>query len=143
MADILLDLPIRAGPERLFDAVTTPAGLDQWWTLQSSGERRVGAEYRLCFGPDYDWRAKVIRCAPVTDFEFEMSAADSDWVGTRVGFRLTPRGDVTWLRFHHLGWKMPNEHYRISCHCWAMYLRVLRRYLEHGETVPYQSRLDA
>jgi hypothetical protein len=72
-----------------------------------------------------------------------MSAADSDWVGTRVGFRLTPRGDVTWLRFHPLGWKMPNEHYRISCHCWAMYLRVLRRYLEHGETVPYQSRLDA
>ena len=24
----------------------------------------------------------------------------------------------------------------------AMYLRILRRYLEHGECVPYEDRLD-
>ncbi len=34
------------------------------------------------------------------------------------------------------------EHYRISCYCWAMYLRILKRYLEHGETVQYARRLD-
>ncbi|MCH8956850.1 SRPBCC domain-containing protein, partial [candidate division KSB1 bacterium] len=35
-----------------------------------------------------------------------------------------------------------NEHYRVSCYCWAMYLRLLKRYVEHGETVPYEDRLD-
>jgi hypothetical protein len=35
-----------------------------------------------------------------------------------------------------------SEHYRISCYCWAMYLRILKRYLEHGEQVPYAKRLD-
>jgi hypothetical protein len=25
---------------------------------------------------------------------------------------------------------------------WAMYLRVLKRHLEHGESVPYERRLD-
>ena len=38
---------------------------------------------------------------------------------------------------------MANEHWRISCYCWAMYLRLIRRYLEYGETIPYESRLDA
>jgi hypothetical protein len=38
---------------------------------------------------------------------------------------------------------MANEHWRISCYWWAMYLRVLRRYLEHGESVAYEDRLDA
>jgi len=31
----------------------------------------------------------------------------------------------------------------VSCYCWAMYLRIMRRYLEHGESVPYERRLDA
>jgi hypothetical protein len=44
--------------------------------------------------------------------------------------------------FRHTGWAEPNEHFRISNHCWAMYLRILRRYLEYGEIVPYEQRLD-
>jgi len=27
-------------------------------------------------------------------------------------------------------------------HCWAMYLRILGRHLEHGESVPFEKRLD-
>jgi uncharacterized protein YndB with AHSA1/START domain len=76
MPDILHDFPIKAGPSRVFHAVSAPADLDQWWTVKSAGEPRLGAE-----------------C--------------------------------------------------VSCYCWAMYLRVLRRYLEHGERVPYEGRLDA
>jgi hypothetical protein len=72
-----------------------------------------------------------------------MTAADADWNGTRVGFRLEDKAGTTWVRFYHRGWPSPNEHYRVSCHCWALYLRLLRRDLEHGEFVPYESRLDA
>jgi len=31
----------------------------------------------------------------------------------------------------------------ISSFCWAMDLRILRRHLEHGESVPRERRLDA
>lgn len=71
-----------------------------------------------------------------------MLRADADWTGTRVGFRLESRPPGTWVRFWHTGWQDANEHYRISCHCWAMYLRILRRYLDHGESVPYERRLE-
>jgi uncharacterized protein YndB with AHSA1/START domain len=143
MADILHDFPIDAPPGRVFSAVSTPQGLDTWWTKRSAGEPREGTVYELWFGPGYDWRGRVTRYLPDADFELEIVQADSDWLGTRVGVRLEPRAGGTWVRFYHTGWPSANEHYRTSCNCWALYLRVLRRSLEHGEFVAYEDRLDA
>ena len=142
MADIFHDFPIKAPVQRVFDLVSTPAGLDNWWAESSRGTPGADAIYDLGFGPEYQWRARVTRYAPESDFELEFITADDDWTGTRVGFHLEPRGDATWMQFRHTGWPSTNEHYRISCNCWALYLRVLRRFLEHGETVPYEQRLD-
>jgi uncharacterized protein YndB with AHSA1/START domain len=142
MPDILHDFPIKSPPARVFQAVSTPGGLDAWWTDRSSGNPVEGAEYELWFGPEYDWRARVTRCVPDSEFELQMVRADNDWIDTRVGFRLETRAGGTWVRFYHAGWPVANEHYRISNNCWAMYLRILRRHLEHGESVPYESRLD-
>ena len=142
MADIYHDFPIRASLERVYEAVSTPRGLDSWWTRRSSGQPEEGAEFELWFGPEYDWRARVTRVVSPSEFELQMTKADSDWLGTRVGFRLDGLVDTTQVRFYHTGWPTPNEHWRVSCFCWAMYLRVLRRHLEHGEDVPYEMRLD-
>jgi uncharacterized protein YndB with AHSA1/START domain len=141
MADILHDLPINVPVDSVFEAVSTPNGLDAWWTLQSEGVPHLNEEYVLGFGPEHDWRARVTRCVPSSEFELEITRADSDWTGTRVGFRLQPRDGQTWLQFSHTGWQTPNEHFRVSCNCWALYLRVLRRFLEYGEKVPYDDRL--
>ena len=143
MADRYHHFPIKASLQEVFQAVSTPEGLDTWWTKRSSGKPVEGAEYELWFGPEYDWRAVVSRCVPGTEFEFEIISAQEDWQGTRVGFLLDDKEGVTQVRFHHLGWPAANEHYRGSCYCWAMYLRLLKRYVEHGETVPYEDRLDA
>ncbi len=142
MPDIVHDFPIKASVSRVFRAVSTPAELDLWWTARSAGEPRLGAPYELWFGPEHDWRARVTRYKCDADFELELTRADTEWVGTLVGFDLTAKGGATQVRFHHLGWPAATEHYRGSCYCWAMYLRVLRRYLEHGESVPYERRLD-
>lgn len=64
MADIFHDFPIRAEAGRVFEAVSTPDGLDRWWTKRSSGEPAEGAEYQLGFGPDHDWLARLRRVAP-------------------------------------------------------------------------------
>ena len=142
MADIFHDLPINASLDRVFQAISTPQGLDCWWTKRSDGKPHVGAEYELSFGPGFEWRAIVTRCVPNSEFEMEILHADGDWIGTVVSLKLEERNDVTWIRFCHTGWPKLNEHYKISCNCWAMYLRILRRYLEHGEEVPYERRLD-
>lgn len=142
MADILFDFPIKADVVTVFACVTTPAGLDEWWTLRSSGEPLLGAEYQLHFGPDYDWRARVTRLVPDDVFELTMTSATPDWLGTRVAVKVTPHGDRTMVSFSHSGWREADEHFRITACCWAMYLRILRRFIEHGERVPYAERLD-
>jgi uncharacterized protein YndB with AHSA1/START domain len=143
MPDILHDFPIAASPSEVFDAVSTPAGLDTWWTLRSSGTPCVGQDFQLDFGPGYVWRARVSECRPNECFELKMTDAMPDWLGSTVRFDLSDSiGGGTQLRFAHRGWSDESEHFRISSFCWAMYLRIMRRQLEHGEAVPYEERLE-
>lgn len=143
MADIFHHFPIKASSQTIFQAISTPTGLDAWWTVRSSGEPGIGAVYELCFGPEYDWRAEVSRCVPNSEFELEITGAMEGWLGTHVGFSLEEQQGVTQVRFHHTGWPEASEHFRVSNYCWAAYLRLLRRYVELGEVVPYEDRLDA
>ena len=143
MPDIFHEFTIKAPRDRVFDMMATPAGLDRWWTQTSAGRPAQGEEYVLFFGPDYDWRAKVTRCVPGSEFELQMTSSHPDWMDTRVGCQLESENqNATRMRFYHTGWPADNEHWRVSCYCWAMYLRLLRRYLEYGEVVPYERRLE-
>jgi len=144
MADIIQEFPVKAPQQRVFEMFSLPKGLDAWWTKTSSGGPREGTDYSLHFGPGHDWRARVARCKPGWAFELLIIQAHEDWQNTRVGCELTPdAGLATRVRFYHLGWPQQNEHWRVSCHCWAMYLRLLRRHLEYGEFVPFEKRLEA
>jgi len=141
MPNIQHDLAVKAEPGTVYDVITTPEGLDQWWTRKASGRAEVGQEYELWFGPEADWRARVTEAVPGRGFAVEMTGADADWLGTRVRFVLEPAEGGTMVRFSHSGWRSENEHFRVSSYCWAMYLRLMRRYAEAGEQVPYEDRL--
>lgn len=142
MADICHDFPIKGPRARVFDAISTPEGLNSWWSKTCAGTPREGAEYEFGFGPGYDWRALVTQCMPDSVFELKMIQADDDWTGSRLTFKLAENEGATQVVFRHSDWPEENEHYRISCYCWAMYLRHLKRYVESGETVAYEERLD-
>lgn len=142
MPDILHRLPIVASPARVFAGITDPAGLDAWWTLSCEGAPTLGAQYAFGFGPGYDWAGVVERLAPDRAITWRMTTADDDWRGTRLSFDLLPDGQRTIVDFAHAGWREASAHYRTTSCCWAAYLRLLRRYLEHGERIPYDIRLD-
>ncbi|MCH7474827.1 MAG: SRPBCC domain-containing protein [Gemmatimonadetes bacterium] len=89
------------------------------------------------------WSALVTKGVVDREFELEMTSADADWKGSRIGFHLEERDGMTHVRFHHTGWPHSNSHFRTSSFCWAMYLRLLKRYVEHGEIVAYEDRLNA
>jgi uncharacterized protein YndB with AHSA1/START domain len=140
MPDIVQHFIIHAPAAQVFRGISTPEGLDTWWTKSST---KHGDELELDFGPTYEWGARVTRSVPDREFELEITRADADWTGTRIGFVLDEADGQTHARFHHTGWPQSNEHYRISCYCWAMYLRLLKRHVERGELVPYEQRLEA
>lgn len=188
MPDIYHQFPVFAPANEVFEAVSTPRGLDAWWSLSSKGEPAKGSVYELFFGEGYDWRARVTECVPNEIFELEICDSMSDWENTRVRFELTERSSTsgaseptsskesaeesstqsgsettassaaneptassaadlssaeTEVRFSHKGWPDDNDHYRISTFCWAMYLRLMKKYVEDGTVVEYSKRLDA
>jgi uncharacterized protein YndB with AHSA1/START domain len=142
MPDIFHHFPINASPEKVFEGIATPKGLDTWWTESSSGKPAMNELYELCFGPPYIWSAVVSKCVANTVFELTMKDSDTDWLNTKVGFVLAPKKNGTTVHFYHTGWKEDNEQYRISNYCWAMYLRILKRNIELGEEVAYKDRLN-
>lgn len=142
MADLYHYFPIQAPPEKVFEAVSTPQGLDRWWSKFTKGIPALNETYEFNFGPEYNWEAVVTKYAHASEFELQFGNSDPDWVGSKVGFRLIQQKEGTDVQFYHTGWKEDNPHYRISNFCWAMYLRLLKRNVELGEEVPYEIRLD-
>ena len=143
MNNILHDLWIEAKPIEVFRAISTPKGLDSWWTKKSAGSPDHGSEYQWYFGPEYDWRAEIIKAISPTSLEWKMTKSHEDWKGTFVGFEILSEKKLSHVKFHHKGWKEANDHFRQSNYCWATYLRLLKRYIEHGEIVPYEHRNSA
>jgi uncharacterized protein YndB with AHSA1/START domain len=142
MHDIHHYFQINCPIDKVFQGISDPEMIDQWWAVRSEGKAEKDGQYKLGFDIGYNWEAKVISYSSPTKFGLQIFKADNDWVNTTVLFELSPNGEnQTNVHFHHTGWKEDNEHYRISNYCWAMYLRVLKRYLEHGEEVPYEDRL--
>lgn len=142
MPEIYHCFNIHAPVNKVFEGIASAEGLDKWWTKTSKGKPILGATYELNFGPHYIWRAIVTRCKINKELEWQMKEADSDWLDTKVGFSLNTKGNLTEVNFIHSGWAGNNDHYRISCYCWAMYLRILKRNIEYGELVPYEERLN-
>ena len=72
----------------------------------------------------------------------KITDAAPDWQDTHVGFTLAEIDGETILKIEHLGWSEDSDHFRSSSFCWAMYLRIMKRYVEFGETVEYGRRLE-
>jgi uncharacterized protein YndB with AHSA1/START domain len=140
MPDIQHSFSVRGDAEQVFRAFASPEGLNAWWTLTCEGSPALGAVYQLGFGPEYQWKAEVIRFDQPRAITWRITQADADWTGTEVGAELSTHGDRVQVEFCHTGWPSANAHFRISSFCWATYLRLLRRYVEFGEIVPYPER---
>jgi uncharacterized protein YndB with AHSA1/START domain len=143
MPDIFHQFIIKSSPEIVFEAIVYSKGLDSWWTKTSSENPVAGGIYTLYFSPEYQWKACVSKFVSDSLFELEITEADEEWTGTHVGFSLNKKNGITVVDFYHTGWPSLTGHYKISSYCWAMYLRLLKRYVETGQIVEYEKRLEA
>jgi hypothetical protein len=69
MAGIFHSFPINAAVRDVFEGVSMPKGIDNWWTKASAGAPLLNEVYELNFGPQYVWKGIVSKC--VADKESE------------------------------------------------------------------------
>lgn len=140
MYTIYHDVFIKSEPSVVYEAVSTSHGLNNWWTLKSSGFPRKGEMYNFYFTPEYDWYGEVIKADRGHSFHIKMTRADEDWTPTAFGFDFMKVEGGTRIQFWHKGWPECNHHFRRSSWCWAMLLNGLKNYVEKGIVVPFEDR---
>ena len=140
MPDIYHDIRIKATRSDVYEAITSPRHLVNWWPLQCSGSPEEGKDYNFFFGVAYNWWGRVARCQEGVCFYIRMTDADDDWNPTTFGFDLREEGDGVWVEFWHRNWPELNHHFRRSSCCWAILLQGLKTYIEEGIVIPFEER---
>ncbi len=140
MPDIHHQFQIKSEPGKVFQALSSPTGLNAWWTLESTGIPQLSETYRFYFGPEFDWRAVVTHIVPGTELTWRMTQAMDDWMPTSFGFRLSASAQGTTVDFFHTDWAETSDHFKIACFCWGQLLQGLKDYVEKGTIIPFENR---
>ena len=134
------DFVIKASVENVYDAITNPKHLVNWWPLTCKGVAQVGEEYNFNFTDQYDWYGRVVKAEENKSFYIQMTKSDEDWNPTSFGFDLIETSEDTQVQFWHKGWKTCNAEFRQSSFCWAMLLNGLKNYIERDVIIPFEER---
>ncbi len=134
------NLLIKASAKVVFEAISLPRHLDNWWSLNSSGTPELATMYNLNFTDDHNWFCKVSDVILDKSIHFKMTQSDADWNPTTFGFDLKATENGTLVNFSHKNWKEANHNFKHSSFCWAMLLNGLKNYLEKGVIIPFEKR---
>ncbi len=131
---------IAASRTSVFNAVSDPEHLINWWPLKCSGTPLLGSNYNFYFGEPYDWYAEVVQLKINESIHFKVNVAMSEWLPTTFGFDLIENGGSTIVEFEHKDWTEAHQEFRSASYCWAMLLNTLKAYLEKGIIVIFEER---
>ena len=134
------DVLIEAPATKIFEAITLPEHINNWWTKKCEGKAIKGSKYRFYFTPEYDWQADVQEVTSNESITYKMTNADEDWNPTSFKFKILQNDKGCTIQFEHLNWQSENHHFRRTSYCWAMLLNGLKIYLEKGIILPFEDR---
>jgi uncharacterized protein YndB with AHSA1/START domain len=139
------EIQVEAAPEIVFEVISSPMHLKEWWPDEATLEPVAGATGELVFGSDDKLRAHVaqitvIDAEPPRLFSFRWVYPDGAVATSSnallVTFELTPSGDGTLVRmtetgFGQKGWEIAvlEEQYNDHVSGWNFYIPRLGEYV--------------
>ena len=122
---------------RVYEALSTDAGLARWWTRDTRGAGPVGSIIEFRFGdhgPDFE----VIELIPDKLVRWRHHGnMPAGWMGSEILFDLHEDGKQTLVNFAHYQWQKSDE---FLAHCstkWGIFMMSLKDCLESGEGNPW------
>lgn len=129
-------------PKQAFEAVTNVRG---WWSKEiEGGTSRLNDEFTYHYKDVHSTTMKLIEVIPnqrvvwlCTFNHFSFTKDKSEWIGTRVSFDISERGDQTEIRFTHSGLVPTYECFDVCQNAWTDYIHnSLRNLIVTGKGSP-------
>ncbi|MCC1483128.1 SRPBCC family protein [Winogradskyella immobilis] len=134
------NLVVKAKITDVYNAISQPKHLINWWPLYCKGIPEKGEIYNFNFTDTYNWFAEVISCETNNHIYYKMKASDKDWNTTTFGFDLKAENNTITIEFWHKDWQTCNAEFKQSSYCWAILLQELKNYLEKGTVISFENR---
>jgi uncharacterized protein YndB with AHSA1/START domain len=132
MADIMHLVRIAAPQERVYEALTTTAGIRSWWTCDADLDSTIGGTGTFGLYEGAALTTVIVKEleSPLRVVWKTISSFRPEWVGTTIHFDLRAEKGCTVLSFAHRGFEQADEHYAQTTTSWGVYLQALKDYLE-------------
>lgn len=139
MSDIVQELMIEATPERVFQALTRPDGITQWWANHVIAEPKVDTIVEIRFDNGEVMKMEIIDLEVGKKVYWKVKLAPHNWEGSTITWDLTPTPKGTKLLFGHHDLVAGKSGYSIddTRAGWEYFLESLKSYLERGKGTPY------
>jgi len=143
LGSIERDIHVDASPEVVFEVISRPEHMREWWPDEARFEPVAGAAGELLWrdeqtGETMTVALAVVEADPPKRFSFRWCYTEPDRVGQSllVTFDLTPAGAGTDIRmtetgFREMGWEIAllEEQYKDHVSGWDHYIPALGRYV--------------
>ena len=133
------EIHVDASPDVVFEVVSQPEHVAEWWTDDASFEVKSGAVGEFVFGDRVDvFVMSVVKVEPPRLFSFRWCYADNkvDENSLLVTFELTPDGGGTRIRlvetgFREMGWELAHLEAAYQDHVegWDIFVPRLGEYV--------------
>jgi uncharacterized protein YndB with AHSA1/START domain len=140
--DFTTSILVDQSPEQVFEAVNNVRG---WWSEEIEGSTdMLNAEFRYHFKDLHRSKMKIIEMVPakkvvwfVEDNYFNFTKDKSEWIGTKIIFEISRKGNKTRLNFTHEGLVPAYECYNVCHDAWTEYIEnSLRNLITTGKGQP-------
>lgn len=143
-------ITVSATPGVAYAALTQ--GFSLWWTQCDAVFDKVGDRIKFCFPPNVsNWTFEAVRLVPNDLVELECidafhkiiekpNASKTEWLGSRLIWKLLPEKDRTRIVFEHLGLSPKLDCYDVCEAGWDFFfMESLKLYLDTGHGTPHRT----
>lgn len=134
--NIIIEFKIAAGPEKVFQAITTEPGLAGWITPKAKAQASVGVVTELTFDSGNTLGFRIEALERPGRVVWAPAQAPAEWLDSRLTFAVAAAGNGSMFSFTHSGLPEGYPAYGFFTYCWGQYMRSLKLFLETGTGEP-------
>lgn len=134
-ADIRINVVIKATPEKIYKAVTTQEGIENWWCKNATVKPEVGFVNIFIFGK-FRNEMEITKLISNKRVEWRCINSIEEWIGTGISFNMEEKEGTTLLRFSQSGWSAATDTFAGCTYDWALFMKSLKSLCETGTGTP-------